>query len=152
MRRYQSFLAWICALFTVVLVSCGSPQAVTPTYTSEQLNMLDLSAGKISAMRDRMTTELADLLEKENWNYVDMFIHGPLGTIRQQAGKIDRNLLTKAEQKEAKEISQELFGHLESLDAAADAGDYRQAMSDYKDSLDDIDALLKLVPESEPTS
>ncbi|MDY6939677.1 MAG: photosystem II protein PsbQ [Cyanobacteriota bacterium] len=151
MRRYQSVLAWICALFTVVLVSCGSPEVVTPTYTPQQINLLNISAGKISAMRDRMTDELVGLIDKENWTYVDMFIHGPLGTIRQQAGTIANNLLLKSEQKEAKEISKELFGHLESLDAAADEGDYRQAMSEYKDSLEDIDALLDLVPASEPT-
>ena len=149
MRRNQSFLAWICALFAVVLVSCGSPQAAAPVYSPSQISLLNLSADKVSAMRDRMTSELIGLIDKENWTYVDMFIHGPLGTIRQQAGTITNNLLSKSEQKEAKEISKELFGHLESLDAAADEGNYRQAMSDYKDSLDDIDALLNLIPDSE---
>ena len=149
MRRNQSFLAWICALFAVVLVSCGSPQAAAPVSSPSQISLLNLSADKISAMRDRMTSELVSLIDKENWTYVDMFIHGPLGTIRQQAGTITNNLLSKSEQKEAKEISKELFGHLESLDAAADEGDYRQAMSNYKDSLNDIDALLNLIPDSE---
>ena len=149
MRRNQSFLAWICALFAVVLVSCGSHQAAAPVSSPSQISLLNLSADKISAMRDRMTSELVSLIDKENWTYVDMFIHGPLGTIRQQAGTITNNLLSKSEQKEAKEISKELFGHLESLDAAADEGDYRQAMSNYKDSLNDIDALLNLIPDSE---
>lgn len=144
---YRSILAGILALFTVVLVSCGSPQAKTPpTYSAEQIAQIQTSASRLQGMRDRMG-ELEELIEAKNWPYVDMFIHGPLGTLREQTSRISRNLLPN-DRTAAAETAKDLFGHLEAIDAAANADDYYQAVRNYNESLADFDAFLDLIPSS----
>jgi photosystem II protein PsbQ len=145
---YRSILASIFALFTVILVSCGSPQAkAPPTYSAEQITQIQSSASRLVGMRDRMG-ELEELIEAKNWPYVDMFIHGPLGTLREQTSRISRNLLPN-DQQTAADTAKDLFGHLEAIDAAASADDYYQAVRNYNDSLADFDAFLDLIPSSE---
>lgn len=149
---YRSILASIFALFTVILVSCGSPQAkAPPTYSAEQISQIQSSASRLVGMRDRMD-ELEKLIEAKNWPYVDMFIHGPLGTLREQTSRISRSLLLPSEQKAAADVAKDLFNHLEAIDAAADANDYYQAVRNYSESLTDFDAFLDLVPSSASAS
>lgn len=144
---YRSILAGILALFTVVLVSCGSPQAkAPPTYSAEQIAQIQTSASRLEGMRDRMS-ELEELIESKNWPYVDMFIHGPLGTLREQTSRIGRNLLPN-DRKAAADTAKDLFGHLEAIDAAANDDDYYQAVRNYNESLADFDAFLDLIPSS----
>jgi photosystem II protein PsbQ len=148
---YRSILSGILALFTIILVSCGSPQAkVPPTYSAEQIEQIQSSASRLVGMRDRMG-ELEALIEAKNWPYVDMFIHGPLGTLREQTSRISRNLLPN-DQTAAGDIAKELFQHLEAIDAAANANDYYQAVRNYSDSLADFDAFLDLIPSSKSAS
>lgn len=145
---YRSILAGIFALFTVILVSCGSPQAkAPPTYSPEQISQLQSSGSRLVGMRDRMK-ELEDLIEAKNWPYVDMFIHGPLGTLREQTSRISRNLLLPTEQKAAAEKAKALFNHLEAIDAAAEADDYYQAVRNFNESLADFDAFLDMIPSN----
>lgn len=143
---YRSILAGIFALFTVILVSCGSPQAkAPPTYSTEQLTQIQSSASRLIGMRDRMN-ELEDLIDAKNWPYVDMFIHGPLGTLREQTSRLSRNLLLPDEQKAAAQKAKELFNHLEAIDAAAEADDYSLAVRNFNESLADFDAFLDMIP------
>jgi photosystem II protein PsbQ len=149
---YRSILAGIFALFTVILVSCGAPQAkAPPTYSAEQITQIQSSASRLVGMRDRMG-ELEELIEAKNWPYVDMFIHGPLGTLREQTSRISRSLLLPSEQKTAADMAKDLFNHLEAIDAAAKANDYYQAVRNYNESLADFDAFLDLIPSSESAS
>jgi photosystem II protein PsbQ len=149
---YRSILAGIFALFTVILVSCGSPQAkAPPTYSAEQISQLQSSASRLVGMRDRMD-ELEELIEAKNWPYVDMFIHGPLGTLREQTSRVSRNLLLPNEQKNAAAMAKDLFVHLEDIDAAANADDYYQAVRNYNESLADFDAFLNLIPSFDSAS
>ncbi|MGB3239358.1 MAG: photosystem II protein PsbQ [Geitlerinemataceae cyanobacterium] len=149
---YRSILAGIFALFTVILVSCGSPQAkAPPTYSAEQISQLQSSASRLVGMRDRMD-ELGKLIEAKNWPYVDMFIHGPLGTLREQTSRISRNLLLPSEQQNAAQMAKDLFNHLEDIDAAANADDYYQAVRNYNESLADFDAFLNLIPSADSAS
>jgi photosystem II protein PsbQ len=148
---YRSILATIFALFTVILVSCSAPQAkAPPTYSAEQISQIQSSASRLMGMRDRMG-ELEALIEAKNWPYVDMFIHGPLGTLREQTSRISRSLLPN-DQQAASDTAKDLFGHLEAIDAAATVNDYYQAVKNYNESIADFDAFIDLIPSATSAS
>jgi photosystem II protein PsbQ len=127
MRRYQSILAGILVLFTVFIVSCGSPAVkAPPTYSSAQIQQIQISTAKVQEMRDRMP-ELGETINQRKWTYVGMFIHGPLGTVREQLSRISRNLLLPEEQKAAQKAARALFDDIEAIDAAAQTEDYTRA-------------------------
>ncbi len=146
MRRYQSILAGIFVLFAVFIVSCSAPTVkAPPKYTDAQIQQIQISADKVQGMRDRMS-ELGQSIVDRKWTYVGMFIHGPLGTIRQQMSAISRNLLLPQEQKTAQAQARAVFDDLEAIDAAAKISDYAQATINYNASIADFDAFLKLIP------
>lgn len=146
MARYRSILSWILALLTVFVVSCGSPTAAKPpTYTPAQLEQIEQTASKIQAMRDRLS-ELATLITSRKWVDVGTFIHGPLGTLRQEMAYLSSNLLKK-DQKAARETAKNVFGHLELIDKASQEGDYVVAVQNYAEAVKDFDAFLNLIPQ-----
>ncbi|MGC9503758.1 photosystem II protein PsbQ [Baaleninema sp.] len=148
--RYRSILSGLLACVTVFLVSCGGPTtAQAPTYTPETLKRIESHATEVSQLRDRMG-ELEDLIEARDWINVDTFIHGPLGTLRQEMSLINRNLLP-GEQSQGRELARTLFRHLEAINLAAKQEDYATAVQNYRESLADFDAFLDVVPTSETT-
>lgn len=148
--RYRSILASLLASVMLFLASCGdAPQAEAPTYTPELVERLQSYAADVEVMRDRMS-ELDDLIQARDWINVDNLIHGPLGTLRQDMSLINRNLLPE-DQPQGRKLAKEVFRHLEEINAAAEKQAYAPAVTNYKESLSDIDAFLNLIPK-EPSN
>lgn len=145
MGKFRAILSLVLVAVTVLLVSCGSPTKIPPTYTPEKLSQLQTIVTPIQAARERMP-ELAKLIQANNWVDTDTFIHGPLGELRQSMSYLSRNLLPD-DQKQATELTKNLFGHFEKLDAAAKDQDYALASKQFVEALKDFDAFLDVIPK-----
>ena len=145
MGKFRAILSLVLVAVAVVLVSCGSPTKITPTYTTEKISQLQTIVAPIQASRERMP-ELAKLIQAKNWVDTDTFIHGPLGELRQSMSYLSRNLLPD-DQKQANELTKELFGHFEKLDAAAKEQDYSLASKQFVEAIKDFDGFLDLIPK-----
>ncbi len=148
--RQRSILALFLAVLATFAVSFSSLAATpkTATYTPAQIEQIQQKyVPPILEARDRITSELETLIKERNWVYVGMFIHGPLGTLRQDMAYLSRNLLPK-DQPESRKIAKEVFGHLEAIDKAAEANNYEAALKNYREALKDIDAFLQQVPSA----
>ncbi len=146
-KPFRSLLSLMLVVLTTFLVSCGSPSATKapPTYTAETIEQIQQLVVPIQSMRDRMTTELADLIDNEDWIYVRNLIHGPLGDLRYSMGYISRQLLPQ-DQKAAQELAQEVANDLDRIDSAAQEKDAVQVSVLYSKALRDFDAFLDLIP------
>jgi photosystem II protein PsbQ len=146
MARYRSILTYILVVLTTVLVSCGGPPvAKGPVYSTAQLEQIQRYSTDIQALRDRMS-ELSPLIEAEQWNDVESFIHGPLGELRVRMARLARSLEPKA-QKGAQDSAKEVFEHLIAIDEAAQTRDFAKATSNYREALRDFEAFFQLIPE-----
>ena len=146
MKRYKAVVGVLLAAIATFLVSCGSgPAAVAPTYTPEKIAQVRTFVSRIEAKRDRLP-ELLDYIEKDNWVNVDNFTHGPLGQLRAELMRLSNQLLP-ADQPRAKDLSEEILDHLVNIDEASQNRNYGEAISQYRQFSDDIDALLNVVPE-----
>lgn len=148
MTRFRSTLALILTLITAFLVSCSNP-SVTPkavSYTPAQVAQIQTYKSDISALRDRLP-ELATLIQNREWSDVRSFIHGPLGELRRKTSNLARTLAPSV-QKPALEAAQNIFGHLEEIDEAAENSDYRQAIRNYAEAIKDFDAFFQFVPNA----
>jgi photosystem II protein PsbQ len=146
MVRYRSVLAWVLTFIAVFVVSCSSPNAKAPTYSTAQLEQIQQSVTKIVAGRDRLS-ELETLIQNRKWNDVISFIHGPLGDLRSQMNTLAGDFFPKSKASALKE-SREVFGHLIKIDEAAKAGNYELAIGNYAKLLKDVDDYLNLVPNA----
>lgn len=146
MRRYRAVVGVLLAAIATFLVSCSSPAAVAPIYTPEKVAQLQNYVGRIDASRDRFP-ELLGYIEEDNWLGVDNFIHGPLGQFRSQLTRLSNQLLP-ADQTKAKQLSEDILDHLENIDQAADDRNYGVAVSQYRQFVDDLEALLNVIPEA----
>lgn len=146
MARQRSIISLLLVLVTTFLVSCGSPNTavVPPTYTSAQLEKIQLLSPDVKTVRDR-ADELKTLIEKGEWIKVGNFIHGPMAEARLSMNYITPNLLPK-EQSTARQISKDLFTHLLKIDQAADNANTQLALSNYKAAFADVDKFLQLLP------
>lgn len=146
MRRYRAVVGVLLAAIATFLVSCGgAPEAVAPTYTPEKISQLQNYVNRIEASRERLP-ELANYIEKDNWVNVDNFTHGPLGQLRSELTRLSNQLLP-AEQEKAKTLTADILGHLQNIDAAADARSYEKAIAQYREFVGDFDAFLSIIPE-----
>ena len=146
MKSYRSILAVMLALVTTLLVSCAGPSVTAPpVYTSQQIEQIQSTVSNITTLRERMP-ELASYIQNRNWVNANNFIHGPLGDLRRQTGYLTRQLLPQ-EQEVAKEITKDLFAHLESVGIASSEETYPVAIQNYQAALEDFDRFLRLVPE-----
>jgi len=147
MRRYRAVVGVLLAAIATFLVSCGGgPEAVAPTYTPEKIAQLQNYVNRIEASRERLP-ELEQYIEKDNWVNVDNFTHGPLGQLRAQLLRLSAQLLP-ADQPKAKLLSEEILEHLQNIDEASSERNYNEAISQYRQFVDDFDALLSVVPEA----
>lgn len=147
MRRLRSILSVLLACVTVFLVSCSSATEVKPpTYTSAKLEVIEKYTSEIEGMRDRLP-ELAKLIQDENWTFTKNFIHGPLGELRAKMSLVERNLLPK-DQPKAKETGKQVIEDLISIDAGAEAQDYKATIRSYAALQKDINAFLELSPKA----
>ncbi|MDJ0716097.1 MAG: photosystem II protein PsbQ [Prochloraceae cyanobacterium] len=146
----RSVFSLILVLVTVLLVSCGSPQATEPTtYSAEQIEEIQSFLEPVLVSRERMK-ELESLINDENWIDTDNLIHGPLGSLRRNLRYLSDNLLPE-DQKRAKQLSKELFADIERIDVAAKNQNYSAAVQQYTQTIRDFDTLLDLIPTSEDT-
>ena len=146
MRIFRSFLAVVLVLVTTLLVSCSSPSKakIPNVYTPEKIASLQIYVEPIETARGKMDT-LKELIQSNNWVDTRTFIHGPLGELRQDMAILYGKLLPK-DQKKARELAKELFGHFERIDAAAKNRTASVAQSQYIEAVTDFDAFLGLVP------
>ncbi len=146
MRRYRAVVGVLMAAIATFLVSCGSaPDAVAPTYTPEKISQLQNYVNRVEIARERLP-ELENYIEKDNWVNVDNFTHGPLGQIRTELTRLSNQLLP-VDQPKAKLIAEDILGHLQNLDEASQSRNYSNAISQYREFVDDFDAFLSIVPE-----
>ncbi|AUT04396.1 photosystem II protein PsbQ [Nostoc sp. CENA543] len=152
MARQRSIISILIALVATFLVSCGGPTTavVPPTYTSAQLEKIQVHSPEIQAVRDR-ADELKTLIQKGEWIDVGNFIHGPMAEARLSMTYITPNLLPK-EQSTARQINKDLLGHLVKIDQAASAGNTQLALSNYKAAFADVDKFLQLIPATSSES
>lgn len=146
MRRYRAVVGVLLAAIATFLVSCGGgPEAVAPTYTPEKISQLENYVSRLESSRERLP-ELLQYIEKDNWVNVDNFTHGPLGQLRAEMLRLSGQLLP-ADQPKAKMLSEEILEHLQNIDEASTDRNYGEAISQYRQFVDDFDALLSVVPE-----
>ncbi|NMG57748.1 photosystem II protein PsbQ [Geitlerinema sp. P-1104] len=145
--RSRSLFVSLLAGMMLFLASCGNaPQAQPPTYTPDMVQRLESYTNNIQGMRDRLG-ELNDLIQEKDWIYADNFIHGPLGTLRQDMSLFNRNLLPQ-DQRQGRELAREISRHLEAISLAAQNSDYAAATKNYREMLTDLDAFLDLLPNA----
>jgi photosystem II protein PsbQ len=146
MRRYRAVVGVLLAAIATFLVSCSSgPAAVAPTYTPEKIAQLQNYVTRIQTARDRLP-ELVKYIEKDNWINVDNFTHGPLGELRAELLRLSGQLLPN-DQPKAKMLAEDVLGHLQKLDVASQNRSYGEAITQYREFVDDFDAFLSVVPE-----
>lgn len=148
MVRYRSILTWVLALVAVVLVSCGGPSATIapPTYTSTQITRIQQYVPELLDARNRMATELTAVIEAGDWQEVSSFTHGPLGQALQNMNIIARNLLPE-DQKQARQLSRQIFDNLVDIDQAGNINNPSLAMQQYAAVEEDFDQFLALIPQ-----
>jgi photosystem II protein PsbQ len=149
MSKYRSFLAAALAVVMVLFVTFVSPaeaksKSRAQVYTADQITEIQGYAREVNMMRDRITTDLKALVDKEDWVFTRNFIHGPLGELRLKMLTIARDLFPDAQAK-ARDLAKDTFTALANLDKAAADKDSRALSRSFKDlvkSLDEFDALL----------
>lgn len=149
MVRYRSILTWVLALIAVVLVSCGGPSATNvapPTYTATQIARIQQYVPELLEARTRMETELMADIQVGDWQEVSSFTHGPLGQALQNMNNIVRNLLPE-DQKQARQLTRQLFDNLVDIDQAGEINNPSLAMQQYSAALEDYDQFLALIPQ-----
>ncbi len=146
MTKYRSILAVVFAVITVFMVGCSSPTVTKKlTYTPEQISTIQTTATDLTQMRDRLP-ELQNLIQQEDWIFARNFIHGPLGEIRVKMSQVARDLLPDS-QKQARQLAKEVANDLVEIDQAAARTNYKDAVRYYGETIKDLDAFFKLVPQ-----
>lgn len=147
MKIFRSVLSLMLVLVATVLVSCGSPKvSAPPTYTPEKLQTIKTYRIPVDVAQDKMNT-LGEFIQKEDWVNVKSFIHGPLGLLRRDLRYLSDALLPD-EKEQATELSQEIFGHLEDIDAAALEKDARTANAEFSQVIKDFEDYIGLIPDA----
>jgi photosystem II protein PsbQ len=145
--RLRSALGLVLAAISVLIVSCGGANVSQPTtYSGEQLAQIEIYAPRVTELRDRFP-ELEEYIQNKDWVDISSFIHGPMGELRARLGRVAVRLLPQ-DAEQAKALANDLAGHLEQLDAAAEDYNQIQAATQYRKALDDFDAFISLIPDS----
>lgn len=152
MRRLRIIFSFVLVALTTLLISCSSgTQAKIPlVYTPEKIAQLQVFAEPVETAKEQMTI-LRGFIEDENWTDTRTFMHGPLGSLRQDVRILSKKFLPK-EQTEAAEIAQNLFSHFDRIDIAAKERNYSLAEAQYVEALDDLETFLNLIPQTKNNS
>jgi photosystem II protein PsbQ len=148
MSRQRSLLSLILVFLATFLISCGGPNVAKapPTYTTDQLTIIQGYVPDIQAVRDR-SEELKSLIQKNDWINVGNFIHGPITEAKFDITYVIPNLLPQ-DQPAARKIARDLFNHLVKIDQAATSGNTQLALNNYQAAFADIDKFLDLLPQT----
>jgi photosystem II protein PsbQ len=146
MSFLRPLVSCLLVLVTVFLVSCSDGAVKPPTYSEAQLEQIAKTNSSIQVLRDRLP-ELATSIQKRDWVNVKSFIHGPLGELRARMSNLSRSLLPK-QQAPALAASRDVFDHLNRIDSSADANDYRGAIRNYGEAIEDLKKFDTFLPNS----
>ncbi|MEC4985497.1 MAG: photosystem II protein PsbQ [Oscillatoria sp. PMC 1068.18] len=141
MKHFRSFLSLVLVLVMTLLVSCGSPEAkAPPTYTPDRIAKIERSLTPVVQVQERLP-ELQKLIQKQDWVYVDNFLHGPLGSLRRDLSYVAGNLLPE-DQPAIRALAKDIAAHFEKIDNAAKDGNYPEAANNYSEVVDDLNTLI----------
>ncbi len=145
MLRLRSVLSLLLVVITTFLVSCSSPTVKVPdTYTPDRLSQIETFLIPVDEAREGMET-LGQFVKDDNWVDTRTYIHGPFGFLRRDLTYL-ANTLLPSDKAQAQELVDEIFAHLERLDAAAKENNSAVTNNEYRNALADFDAYLDLVP------
>ncbi|MEM7065637.1 MAG: photosystem II protein PsbQ [Cyanobacteria bacterium P01_B01_bin.77] len=156
MERFRSLARSVMAVFLVaiatLLVSCSSGGQATapPTYSANQLAQITVYADRIQSSKARLP-ELADYVRERNWANIDNFIHGPLGTLREQMSRLAYQLLPE-DKAEALALSDKISRDLEAMSTAVSVFDGSRTDKAYIRFTKDLSTLLDLVPTADQST
>lgn len=146
MSKYRSILGLICCtLLAIVMVGCGGPAAVKPTYTPDRIAEIQGHTADLQQLTERLP-ELQELIQKEDFIFARNFIHGPLGEMRILMGRISTDLLPK-EQKAARDLAKQIANDLVEIDQASAENNYKVAVRYYGETVKDLESFYKLIPQ-----
>ncbi len=146
MSFFRPLISLLLVFVSVFVVSCSDgSQAMAPTYSAAQITQIQTANKNLTALTDRLP-ELAALIQTREWNDVKSFIHGPLGDIRTRMAGLSRELLPGSKEK-ALAVSKEIFVHLNKIDEAATANDYKLAIRNYGEAIKDLQTFSGLIPQ-----
>jgi photosystem II protein PsbQ len=146
MSFFRPLISILLVFVSVFVVSCSDgSQAKAPTYSAEQIAQIQLANKGLTALSGRLP-ELATMIQERDWNNVKSFIHGPLGDIRTRMAGLSRELLPGSKE-QALAVSKEIFVHLNKIDEAASANDYKIAIRNYGEAIKDLETFSSLIPQ-----
>jgi len=147
MRKSRSVVAILLAFVASVFINgCSGAQVAKPlVYSAEQVQQIQGYAADLAAMRDRLP-ELAQQIQSQNWVDVRAFIRGPLGEIRVKMSNVSQVLFPAARQS-VSQLAKSISTNLVSIDQAAQAKVYKEAIRNYAEVLRDLDALVNSLPQ-----
>ncbi|AFY38969.1 photosystem II protein PsbQ [[Leptolyngbya] sp. PCC 7376] len=145
MLRLRSVLSLLLVVITTFLVSCSSPSVTVPdTYTPDRLSQIEMFLIPVDEAREGMNT-LGEFVQDDNWIDTRTYIHGPFGFLRRDLTYL-ANTLLPSDKAQAQELVDEIFAHLDRLDAAAKDNNAAVTNFEYRNAVSDFDAYLDLVP------
>ena len=145
MLRLRSVLSLLLVVVTTLLVSCSSPTVKVPdTYTPDRLSQIETFMIPVSEAREGLAT-LGEFVATDNWVDTRTYIHGPYGFLRRDLTYL-ANTLLPSDKEQAKELIDDIFAHLERLDAAAKENSSAVTNNEYRQAVASFNAYLDLIP------
>lgn len=147
MRKYRSVVAILLAFVASVFINgcSGAPAAKPLVYSAEQVQQIQGYTADLAAIRDRLP-ELAQQIQAQEWVNVRTFIRGPLGEIRVKMSNVSQVLFPNS-RKDVSKLAKSISTNLVSIDQAAQAKVYKEAIRNYAEVLRDLDALVNSLPK-----
>jgi photosystem II protein PsbQ len=145
MSFFRPLISLLLVCIAVLVVSCSDGVTKAPTYSAETLNKIQLASAGVEKITDRLP-ELERYIDKQDWNNVRTFIHGPLGDLRTRLVGISKELLP-ADRPKSLELGKEIFGHLNKIDTAAADNNQAIAAANYTEALKDLATFNGLLPK-----
>jgi photosystem II protein PsbQ len=145
MSFFRPFISLLLVCIAVLVVSCSDATVKAPTYSTETLAKIQMASSGVEKIKERLP-ELATYIDKQDWNNVRTFIHGPLGELRTRMVGISKELLP-AQRTKSLALGKEIFVHLNKIDSAAADNNKTLAASNYTEALKDFAAFNDLLPE-----
>jgi photosystem II protein PsbQ len=147
MKWFRSVVSLVLVAIATLVVGCSSASVKAPlVYTPEKIAQIQLYAARIEASQARLP-ELANYIDKNNWTNTDNFIHGPLGELREQMGRV-ANLLLPEDKAQAQALAKDISLDLNALSTAAADFNYGAATSGFRTLEDDLADFLGLLPSA----
>jgi photosystem II protein PsbQ len=145
MPFFRPLISLLLVCIAVLVVSCSEGNVKAPTYSAEALTKIQLASSGVEKIKERLP-ELENYIDKQDWNNVRSFIHGPLGELRTRMVGVSKELLP-TDRAKSLELGKEVFGHLNKIDTAAADNNQNVAATNYTEALKDLAAFNNLLPE-----